>query len=58
VPLALVSLWSDPRQGILRQGSPSPNPQLVHVPIVGRDEDVRNIGVDDVEAALRQALER
>jgi hypothetical protein len=56
--LTLVSLWSDPRQGILRQGSPSPNPQLVHVPIVGRDEDVRNIGVDDVEAALRQALER
>jgi ADP-heptose:LPS heptosyltransferase len=58
VPLALVSLWSDPRQGILRQGSPSPNSLLVHVPIVGRDEDVRNIGVDDVESALRQVLER
>ena len=57
-PLALVSLWSDPRQGILRQGSPSPNPLLTHVPIVGRDEDVRNIGVDDVEAALRRVLER
>lgn len=57
-PLALVSLWSDPRQGILQQGSPSPNPLLVHVPIVGRDEDVRNIGVDDVEHALRQAMER
>jgi ADP-heptose:LPS heptosyltransferase len=57
-PLVLVSLWSDPRQGILRQGSPSPNPLLVHVPIVGRDEDVRNIGVDEVEHALRHALQR
>lgn len=55
-PVTLVSLWSDPRHGILQQGGPSPNPQLRHVPIVGRDEDVRNIGVDEVEAALRAAL--
>jgi ADP-heptose:LPS heptosyltransferase len=57
-PIALVSLWSDPRQGILRQGSPSPNPELAHIPIVGRDEDVRNITVDEVERAVRQALQR
>ena len=29
-----------------------------HAPIVGRDEDVRNIGVDAVEGALRRALQR
>ena len=57
-PIVLLSLWSDPRQGILQQGCPSPNPQLRHVPIIGRDEDVRNIGVDEVESALRRALQR
>jgi len=55
-PLDVVSLWSDPRQGMLAQGCPSPNPQLRHVHIVGRDEDVRNIPVDEVERALRQML--
>jgi ADP-heptose:LPS heptosyltransferase len=57
-PIDLVSLWSDPRHGILQQGCASPNPELRHVPILGRDEDVRNIGVDEVERAVRQALQR
>jgi ADP-heptose:LPS heptosyltransferase len=57
-PIDLVSLWSDPRHGILQQGCASPNRELRHVPIVGRDEDVRNIGVDEVERAVRQALQR
>lgn len=54
----VVSLWSDPRQGILLQQCPSPNPRLRHVPIVGRAEDVRNITVDEVERAIRPALLR
>ena len=57
-PIDLVSLWSDPRHGILQQRCPSPNRELRHAPIVGRDEDVRNITVDEVEAAVRQALQR
>jgi hypothetical protein len=57
-PLDVISLWSDPRQGILLQGCPSPNPLLVHAPLVGRDEQARNIPVDDVEAAVRAALQR
>jgi ADP-heptose:LPS heptosyltransferase len=57
-PIDLVSLWSDPRHGILQQGGPSPNPLLRHVPLVGRDEDVRNIAVAAVEGALRRALQR
>ncbi len=56
-PLDIVSLWSDPRQGVLLQGCPSPNPLLRHVPLVGRDEQARNIRVDDVVAELRAALE-
>jgi hypothetical protein len=57
-PLDLISLWSDPRQGILLQGCPSPNPLLRHTVLVGRDEQAHNIPVDEVEAALRAALRR
>lgn len=55
-PLDVVSLWSDPRQGILLQGCPSPNPLLRHMPLVGRDEQARNIPVDDVLAELRAGI--
>lgn len=57
-PLDIVSLWSDPRQGILLQGCPSPNPLLRHVPLVGRAEQARNIPVDAVLAEVRAALAR
>ncbi len=57
-PLEVVSLWSDPRQGILLQGCASPNPLLHHVPLIGRDEQAANIPVDEVEAAVRAALSR
>jgi len=57
-PLDIVSLWSDPRQGILKQGCPSPNPALRHVPLVGRGDDVRNVSVDDVERTVVAALAR
>ncbi len=57
-PLDVVSLWSDPRQGVLKQGTPSPNAELRHQPLLGRDDDVRNIGVDEVERAIEAALER
>jgi hypothetical protein len=55
-PLDVISLWSDPRQGILKQGCPSPNALLRHVALEGAREDVRNIGVDAVAAALLRAL--
>ena len=57
-PLDVVSLWSDPRQGVLKQGCPSPNPNLHHVALVGRDEDVRNVTVDAVAQAVAAAIER
>ncbi len=55
-PLTVVSLWSDPRQGVLKQGVRSPNPQLAHVPLVGAGEDVRRIPVDEVLRRVREAL--
>jgi len=55
-PLGIVSLWSDPRQGVLKQRCASPNPLLRHRPLVGRGEDVRNIGVDEVAAAIEACL--
>ena len=55
-PITVVSLWSDPRQGLLKARAPSPNPRLVHVPLVGAGEDVRAIPPGDVLAALEVAL--
>ncbi|MEN9343726.1 MAG: hypothetical protein RLZZ453_513 [Chlamydiota bacterium] len=33
-PLKVVSLWADPRQGILKHKIPSPNPKLTHFPLI------------------------
>ena len=55
-PITVVSLWSDPRQGILKSRHASPNPRLVHLPLVGADNDVRTIPPADVLAALDVAL--
>ncbi|MCC6197319.1 MAG: hypothetical protein IT518_22920 [Burkholderiales bacterium] len=55
-PLDVVSLWSDPRQGVLKQGCASPNPRLRHVPLRGPAEDVRNLTVDEVSKAVAAAL--
>lgn len=55
-PITVVSLWSDPRQGLLKARARSPNPGLVHVPLVGAGDDVRNIAPADVLAAIDIAL--
>lgn len=57
-PLAVVSLWSDPRQGILKQAVASPNRLLRHRHLVGDGEDVRLLGVERVTAAVEEALAR
>ena len=57
-PLDVISLWSDPRQGILLQDCPSPNPLLRHTPLLSPAEDVRNLPVDAVDAALRKTGDR
>ena len=47
-PLKIVSLWSDPRQGVLKQNVASPNPELVHTPLLAPEEDLRKLRVDEV----------
>lgn len=51
-PIHIVSLWADPRQGILKHGVPSPNPYLSHVPLLGKDENIATISIDEVMKAL------
>jgi UDP-N-acetylglucosamine/UDP-N-acetylgalactosamine diphosphorylase len=51
-PLRIVSLWADPRQGVLKQNVTSPNPDLQHVPLIGKEEKVENITVEQVLEAL------
>ena len=55
-PLDVISLWSDPRQGILKQGCASPNPALRHHALLGRNDDVRAVAVADVEKVLTAIL--
>lgn len=52
-PIKHISLWADPYMGILKQNVASPNPRLQHIPILGKDKDIRNISVDDVYERLR-----
>ena len=52
----VISLWADPRQGILLQDCASPNPKLRHVALQSPQEDIRQLSVETVEAALREAM--
>lgn len=47
-PIAVISLWGDARQGVLKQRVPSPNKGLIHVPLRGADSSISNISVDEV----------
>ncbi len=51
-PLRLVTLWADPKHGILKQKVASPNPCLVHCPLVGEKRDLSSIGAESVFEAL------
>jgi ADP-heptose:LPS heptosyltransferase len=51
-PIDVVSLWADPKQGILKQSVPSPNPFLCHRPLIAKDRDLRTVSVDSAMQAL------
>lgn len=51
-PVRVVSLWADPRQGILKQAVPSPNASLVHIPLIAPNEDLRQVSVETVYEAI------
>lgn len=47
-PLRFVSLWSDPKQGVLRQNVASPNQLFEHIPIIGDNNDLSSVTIDHV----------
>lgn len=51
-PLKVISLWADPRQGILRQRVASPNRYLQHIPLIARKQNLENILVSHIEEVL------
>jgi ADP-heptose:LPS heptosyltransferase len=42
----VISLWGDPHHGILKQNVASPNPLLLHSPLIGRLRDLSSVTVD------------
>lgn len=51
-PIKLVSLWADPNMGILKQNVISPNPQLKHLPLIGKEKNIANVTPEQVIEAL------
>ncbi|MBN1915304.1 MAG: hypothetical protein JW769_05395 [Parachlamydiales bacterium] len=51
-PLRVISLWSDPTQGVLKQGVASPNALLEHFPLIAPDKNLVNLRVDEVMEKL------
>lgn len=51
-PVRVVSLWADPRQGVLRQKVDSPNPHFKHIPLIGKDDNVANVSPESAFGAL------
>ncbi len=47
-PIRLISLWADPNHGILKQAVSSPNPQLIHCPLIGTSRDLSTVSVNAV----------
>lgn len=48
----VVSLWADPRQGILKQNVPSPNSLLRHCPLIAQEKDLRTVPVSSAMQSL------
>lgn len=45
-PLKILSLWADPKQGVLKQNVASPNALLEHIPLIA--PDLKTLSVDEV----------
>ncbi|MBS0604892.1 MAG: hypothetical protein JSS60_07635 [Verrucomicrobia bacterium] len=51
-PIDIVSLWADPKQGILKQNVASPNSSLRHRPLIAKNKDLRTVDVDTAALSL------
>jgi ADP-heptose:LPS heptosyltransferase len=57
-PITVISLWADPKQGVLKQGVPSPNPGLNHIPLIGSGNDVSRINADEILSIMDSLHQR
>ncbi len=53
-PIKIVSLWADPKQGVLKQNVSSPNLELKHLPLIGKNKNIHSIKVEEVYEALNE----
>ncbi len=51
-PIKILSLWADPRHGILKQNVASPNDLLEHCPIIGKYKSLASVTAEEVLAKL------
>ena len=51
-PIRLITLWGDANHGILKQGVASPNPELVHIPLIAPERNLSRVSAEQVEEAL------
>lgn len=51
-PIDIVSLWADPRQGVLKQNVSSPNPLLRHRALIAKDKDLRTVSIESALQSL------
>ncbi len=51
-PINVVSLWADPKQGVLRQNVASPNSQLRHHPLIAENKDLKTVSVESAARLL------
>lgn len=55
-PIRHVTLWADPNHGILKQAVASPNPQLIHRPLIAENKDLASVSVDAVMQAMTKSV--
>jgi len=51
-PIKVISLWGDPRHGILKQSVASPNPQLEHIPLIGEYKNLDSLTSEKIFSYL------
>jgi len=47
-PIKVISLWADPNHGVLKQNIFSPNPELIHIPLVEEKKDLSALDINKI----------
>lgn len=47
-PITVISLWADPNHGILKQNVSSPNPLLVHRPVIADNKNLSEVSPKEI----------